>query len=143
MAPFDHSGATLRLFGDDLDPDTIGALLGASPTRFWRKDQELVGSATGVVRVARTGSWQLGATRREPEDLEGQVLDILEKLTQDLSVWESLARYQPDLLCGLFMGRSNNGLSLCATTLLKLGQRGIALELDIYDAGAQGPEVGR
>lgn len=40
------------------------------------------------------------------------------------------------------MGRSNDGLSLSATTLLTLGQRGIALELDIYDAGEQGPEVG-
>jgi hypothetical protein len=94
------------------------------------------------VRIAKTGSWRLSAGRREPEDLEAQILEILGQLTQDLSVWESLSRYQPDLFCGLFMGNTNDGLPLSAKVLLSLGQRGIALGLDIYDVGDQGSGVG-
>ena len=142
MGAIDHSVATLRLFGDDLVPDEITALLGASPTESYRKGQELVGSKTGIVRIAKTGSWRLSAARREPEDLEAQILEILGQLTQDLTIWESLTRYQPNLFCGLFMGSSNDGLPLSAKALLSLGQRGIALGLDIYDVGDQGSGVG-
>jgi len=142
MGAIDHSLATLRLFGDDLVPDEITALLGASPTVSYRKDQELIGSKTDTVRIAKTGSWRLSAARREPEDLEAQIMDILGQITQDLSVWESLSRFQPNFFCGLFMGSSNDGLLLSAEVLLSLGQRGIALGLDIYDVGDQGSGVG-
>lgn len=138
MGIVDHSVAMLRLFGDDLIPGEISALLGASPTEFCHKGQEIIGSVTGNVRIAKTGSWRLSATRQEPEDLEAQIFEILGHLTQDLSVWQSLSRYEPDLFCGIFMGSSNDGLPLSAKALLALGQRGIALGLDIYDAGDRG-----
>jgi hypothetical protein len=135
MGALDHSVATLRFFGDDLVPDEISALLGASPTESCRKNQEIVGKSTGTVRTAKTGSWRLCATRREPEDLEAQIFEILGQLTPDIDVWASLSRYGPDLFCGIFMASSNDGLPLSANALLALGQRGIALGLDIYDAG--------
>jgi hypothetical protein len=138
MGAVDHSVATLRLFGDDLVPEEISAMLGASPTDAYRKDQELIGRVTGNVRIAKTGSWRLSAARREPEDLEAQIFEILDQLTQDLGVWEALSRYEPDLFCGIFMGSSNDGLSLSAQALLSLGQRGIALGLDIYDPDDEG-----
>lgn len=123
-------------------PEEITALLGANPTVSYRKGQELVGSKTGIVRIAKTGSWRFSAARREPEDLEAQIMEILDQLTQDPSAWQSLSRFQPDLFCGLFMGSSNDGLPLSAKALLSLGQRGIALGLDIYDARDQGSEIG-
>ncbi len=61
------------------------------------------------------------------------MFELLGQLTQDLSVWESLSCFRPDLLCGIYMGSSNDGLPLSAKALLALGQRGIALDLDIYD----------
>lgn len=134
MAAFDHSLVTLRFFGDDLLPDEISALLGAIPTASYHRGQELKGSQSGVVRIARTGSWRLSAPRREPEDLEAQIFEILDQLTGDLAIWESLARFRPDLFCGLFMGSGNDGVSLSPRALLALGQRGIELGLDIYDA---------
>ena len=142
MGLFDHSAATLRFFGEDLVPDEISTLLGTSPTESCRKGQELIGSKTGTIRTAKTGSWRLKAARREPEDLDAQIFEILDQLTQDLTVWESLARFQPDLFCGLFMASSNDSLPLSAKTLLSLGQRGIALCLDVYDVGDQGSRVG-
>ncbi|MHC9084059.1 DUF4279 domain-containing protein [Luteimonas sp. RIT-PG2_3] len=142
MGALDHSVATLRFFGDDLVPERVSALLGAGPTESCCKGQEIVGRNTGAVRIAKTGSWRLSVARREPEDLEAQIFEILDQLTHDLGVWESLTCYEPDLFCGIFMTGSNDGLPLSAKALLALGQRGIALGLDIYDAGNQEPGVG-
>jgi hypothetical protein len=133
MGVLDRSCATLRLFGDDLNPESISALLGATPSESCTKGQELIGRSTGKVRIAKTGSWRLEARDREPEDLEAQVFELLGQLTDDLAVWESLSLYKPDLFCGIFMASSNDGLPLSARALLALGQRGGALDLDIYD----------
>lgn len=134
MAAFDHSLVTLRFFGDDLLPEEVSALLGATPTASHHKGQELRGSRSGTVRIARTGSWQLDAERREPEYLAAQIFEILDQLTGDLAVWQALARFRPDLFCGLFMCSSNGGVSLSPRALLALGERGIELGLDIYEA---------
>lgn len=135
MGALERSCATLRFFGDDLVPESISALLGAEPSESCTKGQELIGRSTGKVRIAKTGSWRLQAKERKPEDLEAQVFELLEQLTDDLTVWESLSIYKPDLFCGVFMAGSNDGLPLSARALLALGQRGIALDLDIYDHG--------
>ena len=138
MGAIDHSYATLRFFGDDLVPDEISAALGASPTISYPKGQELLGRSTGTVRIAKTGSWRLRSARREPEDLEFQVFEILDQLSQDLQVWTAISsRYQSDLFCGIFMGATNDGLLLSPRALLALGQRGISFSLDIYDAGSE------
>jgi hypothetical protein len=134
MGALDHSLATLRLFGDDLVPENISASLGALPTESWHKDQEIVSASTGNVRIAKTGSWRIAAACREPEDLEAQVFELLDQLTNDFAVWDSLSSYKPNLFCGIFMASGNDGLPLSSQAMLALGQRGIALDLDIYDS---------
>jgi hypothetical protein len=101
MTVFDHSLVTLRFFGDDLVPAAITALLGASPTASHHKSQQFTGSQPGTLRIASTGSWRLSAARREPEDLEAQIFEILDQLTGDLAAWQSLAPFRPNLFCGL------------------------------------------
>lgn len=59
--------------------------------------------------------------------------EILAEVTQDLSVWASLSRFQPDMFCGL-MSSSNDGTLLSTKALIALGERGISLALDVYDA---------
>lgn len=134
MGVLDHSLATLRFFGDDLVPEVLTEVLGVEPTEASVKGGKLVSPLTGKTRIAKTGSWRLKAKRREPEDLEAQIFEILDQLSADMNVWASLARYKPDLFCGIFMGSSNDGLPLSPLALLALGQRGIALDLDIYDS---------
>jgi len=133
MPALESSVATLRFAGDDLIPDEITALLGTAPARARCKGATWVGPATGRVYTARTGQWMLGADKRTPENLQAQVFEILGQLTDDLSVWQSLRRYQPDMFCGLFMANRNDGLSLSPEAMLALAQRGIVLGLDIYD----------
>jgi hypothetical protein len=134
MGALDHSAATLRLFGDDLVPDQVSALLGVVPTEAHAKGEEITSPSTGNVRTAKTGSWRLRASRREPEDLEGQIFEILDALPSDLEVWAQLRRFEPHFFCGLFMASGNDGMSLSARALFALGQRGIGIGLDIYDS---------
>lgn len=69
----------------------------------------------------------------EPENLDGQIEEILGKLTDNLVVWSKISeQFEVDFFCGLFMGGSNEGLSLSPRTLAALGERGIELGLDIY-----------
>ncbi len=133
MACIYRSTATLRIIGDDLVPDEISHLLGPSPTHAQTKGDEIVGKKTGNVRIAKFGMWRLQASDCEPEDLNSQIQFILDRLTNDLVIWKSLAsRYKMDLFCGLFMECGNEGMDISPESLLALGSRGIKLDLDIY-----------
>lgn len=133
MGAFEYSQATLRIFGDDLIPEDVSNLLGAKATKSKKKGDEEVGKSSGKVRIAKTGSWHLHTEKREPEDLNAQIDEILSQLTSDLAIWEKLCQsYKVDMFCGLFMGNWNDGLSLSPETMLALGQRRIVLSLDMY-----------
>ncbi len=134
-APVSDTTASLRFFGDDLDPDAISVLLGASPTSSARKGEIWINSR-GVKRTARTGRWLLEAVRSQPGDLDNQLVELLSPLTQDIEVWRSLvAQFSGDIFCGLFMEEGNEGVELRAETLVMIGARGLSLGFDIYSGG--------
>jgi hypothetical protein len=119
--------------GDDLVPDELTHRLGCQPTYAQTKGEELVGKKTGFVRIAKFGMWQLAADERGPEDIDGQIVELLGKLPASLDVWSEMSkRFEMDLFCGLFMEQSNEGMSISAPSLAALGSRGIDLQLDIY-----------
>jgi hypothetical protein len=133
MAHVKESFVTLRIGSDDLIPDEITRLLGATPTKTQVKGEKIIGRKTGHVRIAKMGVWRLQATDREPEDMDSQIREILSQTTSDLAVWRSIAeKHKIDLFCGLFLGGSNEGMTLSPQSLLALGERGIEMGLDIY-----------
>jgi hypothetical protein len=133
MAHLYRSAATLRIVGENLDPDEITALLGCAPTRGERKGDVLTSKTTGRSRTVKVGAWCLDASDREPEDLDGQISELLGKLTPSTDVWQSIAdRYRVDLFCGFFMHATNEGVEISPASLAALGQRGIVLGLNIY-----------
>ena len=135
MAQIHKSVATLRISGDDLVPADVSRLLNCTPTTAQKKGDTIVGKS-GLQRIARTGMWSLHSEDQQPENLDGQIDEILGKLTGNMEIWQTLVRrFRVDLFCGLFMFGGNEGLSVSPTSLLSLGQRGIKLGLDIY-----GPE---
>jgi hypothetical protein len=139
MAAISLSSATLRIFGDDADPDQISALLGCAPSNSYRK-----GDATYPpknLKPRRYGMWRLGAADCEPESLDSQIVGLLNQVTQDLAIWKQVAAlHEVDISCGLFMNESNEELRLSPGTLARLAERGIALDLDIYGpASKAGP----
>src|SRR6185437_5384901 len=128
MAVIAETLASLRFYGDDLDPEALTRQLGGPPSKSWRK-----GEVFGAKRTARrTGAWILNADRREPGDLDGQIDEIFSKLTHDLSVWRDLAGYRPDLFVGLMLEQSNEGIELNGKSLSLLADRGVRLGLDVY-----------
>jgi len=131
MAHLHRSVAALRICGDKLDPDEVSRLLGGVPTLSYRKGDVKKSKIRDIVR--KSGAWLLDATDREPADLAAQVDEILGQLTQDLSVWASLANdYRVDLFCGLFMEQTDEGVEVSAKTLKALSERGIKLGFCIY-----------
>jgi len=124
---------TLRFFGDELDPAEVTARLGAEPTSTTiRGDVRPLKSGSQV--VSKTSAWLLKAADRSPGDLDGQIEELLARLTPDLAVWRDLsARFAGSLFCGLFLETSNDGDELRPETLVMLGSRGLSLQLDVYE----------
>jgi hypothetical protein len=137
MTELSHSAASLRIFGDDLVPEEVTARLGATPTAFETKGGQSQPNAGGRTFIARTGGWRLKAADRRPGNLDGQVAELLGKLTTDLVIWQELtARFRVDVFCGLWLNEVNEGISLAPSTLAALGERGILMDLDIYGNGS-------
>ena len=133
MAQVSESHATLRIMGDDLMPEEISRLLGCEPTSGQFKGQEIVAPKSGRTRIARSGMWRLDCEARFPEDLDGQISELLKQLTSDLSVWDDIAsRFKIDLFVGLMMKERNEGCVVSQESMRQLGERSIALGLDIY-----------
>jgi hypothetical protein len=136
MAHIRLSIVALRIFGDDLIPNGVTALLGAPPTKACVKGEtgrHIVGPKVGGVKTARSGMWTLEATDRKPEDMNSQIEEILNQTTSDISIWQNISRrFRVDLFCGLWMSGSESGLSLSPKSLAVLGERGIELALCIY-----------
>lgn len=132
MATVSRTVATLRFFGDDLQPDEITSLLGRAPSKSETKGDEWQ-RPNGTIRVANRGSWRLSAADREPGNLDAQIAELFSGLSVDLTVWADLTtRFRGDVFCGLFLDEGNEGISLAPKTLALLGARNLEIGLDIY-----------
>ncbi|EJN01709.1 DUF4279 domain-containing protein [Phyllobacterium sp. YR531] len=135
MVEVRFTAASLRIIGEDLNVEEITSLLEVAPHRAMNKG-DVEERPNGQKVVSRTGIWSRKVDRSSPANLDAQIAELLEPLPQNLSVWQLLTkRFRTEVFCGAFMLEGNEGLGLNPETLLALGSRGIALELDIY-----GPE---
>ena len=132
MGILHKSAASLGFYGDDLDPAEITQQLGGEPSVGVRKGG-VWKTVSGAEKIARTGSWRLRAERREPANLDHQIHELLHGLTEDLGIWRSISeRYRGRVFCGLFLAESNEGFTLAAKTLARIGERGLLVDFDIY-----------
>ena len=68
-------------------------------------------------------------------NLSTQISALLTKLPSNPSLWRELShRYECDVFCGLFMQEGNEGTGFESHVLSMLGDRGLRLELDIYNS---------
>jgi hypothetical protein len=134
MGQIHHSAACLRIFGNDLIPEEITQALRCTPT-VAQSTGELIRYQSGRERVVKCGNWRLEAQSVEPEDINGQLRWLLSQVESDPEVWKMLVhRFDVDIFCGLFMQDSNEVMSLAADVMALLGERGIHLVFDIYNA---------
>jgi hypothetical protein len=142
----DGCSVGLRVFGDDLDPDTVSAMLGAKPTSACRKGD--VHRGKHYDRVEKQGKWLLNTGHVRGVPLDDLIIRLLDRLTNDLAVWRELCRrFRVDLFCGLHLELWNRGLVLSPRTLQRVAERGLLLGLDIYfvgddEAPGAAPELG-
>jgi hypothetical protein len=137
-----HSCLSLRIFGDDLDPDTVSQMMKIQPTRSHRKGDLVLGKAGKPYwnehlkrhSSRKTGAWILETAERSPADLEAQIFEVLALLPSDVSVWEKLAETcRADLLVGWFMTKTNEVFDLSAEVVQLIAVRRIKLSFDLYD----------
>ena len=137
----DKTSVSLRVFGDDLEPDQISLLMGCQPTQSCRK-----GDTCGhgkFQRIEKTGKWLLHADEAKAATLDAQINSLLDRLTGDLTAWRELnSHYRVDLFCGLFLENLNRGTTLTGQTLQRMAERGIPLGLDIYGLHCLASEPG-
>lgn len=132
MGQLHHTTASLRFFGDDLDPAELTIRLGLVPTVGVKKGGVWL-TPNGSERVAQTGTWRLKATPRRPGNLDSQVQELLSGANPSLEVWHDLTmRFRSDIFVGLYLETWNDGASLEPATLAAIGERGLRLDLDIY-----------
>ena len=131
MAAVGKSTASVRFFGDELDPGELTLLLGCEPSKQYQKG-DLVAPRRENRR--KFGAWIIAAEDGSPEAIDEQLASIFARTTQDLQVWQDLAsRYEGGAFCGLFMNESNEGFSLSLSTLKSLAARGLEIGFDVYD----------
>lgn len=132
MAHLHRALASLRISGEDLIPSEVTRLLGSEPTHA-REKGDNISRNPAIVNPSKFGQWRLHASETEPEDFDGQVAEVLGKLTNDFAIWKGLAsRFNVDLFCGWYMAEWNEGVTISPKTLRALGERSIELGLDIY-----------
>lgn len=124
---------SLRLIGDNLEPDEVTNRLGCQPTAGSRKGDVIPDSH--YHRIARTGSWRLDGADDRSTDLERQVTNLLKRVTNDLAIWQDLSsRLKVDLFCGVFLDEFNRGFTFSPGLLRQIADRGIEIGFDIYGA---------
>jgi hypothetical protein len=124
---------SLRVVGDDLDPEEVSHLLKCHPTKSHAKGDIIVGKHTGLRRVAPTGVWLLNSDDERSVGLDEQVMHLLGRVSDDPSAWETLTKkYKAEVFCGLFLDADNRECWLSADVLRHLAERGLGIGFDIY-----------
>lgn len=130
----DEISVSLRVFGDDLDPEYVSRLLGVAPSLVRAKGE--VRHSGGREVAERTGLWLLEVEYSPASMLADVIEALLDRFPSDMAVWAELtARYRVDLFCGLFLESWNRGVMLPAALLGRLAARGVDFHLDFYACG--------
>jgi hypothetical protein len=133
--PIAWSRITLRIIGEDLNPDEASAILECQPTSFERKGEPVLRTDGTVARIGKTGAWRLQLIPADTDewDCGEAIMVLMSRLPGKVETWRSLTqRFRVDFFVALSMESKNKGLSLSPEVMAYLGERGIQLGFDIY-----------
>jgi hypothetical protein len=133
--PVDRFRITLRIYGEELDPDDVSKLLSCAPTRAERKGVP-ISTPSGSTRTPKKGRWSLTLDSRdcgENVDVEDAVRMLLARLPSDPELWASLtSTYTVDIYCGLFLESCNRGFAISPDVSKLLSDRRVEIGFDVY-----------
>lgn len=134
MATIGRVRASLRVFGDTLEPDEVSALLGRPPTRQHRKGDKVQGRpGSGRDAIEPTGAWILDSALPERVEVEEHIEVLFASLSNDMDEWSSLTdRFSASIHCSLFLDQYNEGFELSPRVAQALAERGLVIAFDIY-----------
>ena len=133
--PVDRWKVALRIYGEELDPDRISALLGCEPSSAARKGNQF----------PKKGRWVYEIDSKdcdENDDVDDGVRKLLTRLPSDPDFWTSLANtYSVDVFCGLFITSTNRGFGISTEVSRLLSDRGLQIGFDLYfDSPSEQPK---
>jgi hypothetical protein len=133
--PVDRFTISLRICGEDLDPEHVSTLLCCAATQTERKGVP-ISYPGGSTRVPKRGRWSLTIDSKacdESDDVEDAVRMLLARLPSDPELWASLtSAYAVDIFCGLFLASTNRGFSISPEVSKLLSDRQVGIGFDVY-----------
>ena len=133
MGPVKKTAVTLRFRGDALDPRELTDRIGGPASNAAIKGGAWI-TPSGAERTADTGWWRLRVEAGDADTFNDQITQLFSTLSPDCAAWRDLSsRYGGNLFVGVFLGSSNEGLTIAPETAFAIGERGLSLELDIYE----------
>jgi hypothetical protein len=135
-SPEEGCEVTLRITGENFEPDVATSSLGISPTRSWRKGDPARQKGSFKSR----GGWLLeGAQLRDPDKA---IAELLKRLPADSETWTSLSHDCDVHVMVAFQLRQMTGyFDLDAGTMSSLADRNCGLDASFYDWGPKGADI--
>jgi len=128
---FNRAFFLLEMFGDDLDPQAISDTLGITPTKSCRKgDMRPKGS-----QYYKTGIWVLESDEillSDDNAGDSQFQKWLATLPDDMAIWQSLCKYEPQVRLVLYTDQWNAEFRLRPAAANELSRRCLEMIIDPY-----------
>ena len=134
--PVDRCNVTLRICGENLDPDEITKLMGQDPTWMRRAGTPIRNRDGSLFRIDTIGRWHLSISSEDedaPSDIEQLLEALFHRLPTKPALWKKVnLRYKVDLFCGLHLYTDNRGFGLSPSICQFISERNILIGFDIY-----------
>jgi len=137
------SSASIRIFGEKLQPEEVEAALALKATRTHLKGQP---RSPVQKTVWRETLWSLRSPLSPDRSVGDHLTWLLDRLEPKLDAIRALsADHRVDLFCGFSSGSGQGGFTLDPIILVRLANLGVPLVLDLYPPGLEidGTEVER
>lgn len=122
---------SLRIQGDELDPEFLTQQLGIAPAFSAAKGDPV--SHGGRVAPRESGIWVHRVEVPEGTELGDGIDMLLASLPDSTVLWEELlSSYSVDVFCGVFLQGDNQSTQIAPEVLAALGRRGFAVHFDLY-----------
>jgi hypothetical protein len=124
MGSVKKTAVTLRFCGDAFDPRELTERLGGTATNAASKGGTWI-TPSGAKRLAETRWWRLRLDAGDADTFKDQIAQLFSTLSSDCVAWRDLSgRFGGNLFVGVFLGSSNEGLTIAPETALAIGERG-------------------
>lgn len=138
MAAIARVRASLRVFGDSLEPEEVSSLLGHQPTRSHRKGDKTPNASGRASSTELTGVWILESGLCEKAEIEEHLEALFSAVSNDSDEWASLtSRFSASVLCSIFLDPDNEGFELSPRIAQSLADRGLVIAFDIHSGDTE------